>query len=287
MKKILFTTDFSKYAPNTWKYALKLAQHFDAEITLLHVVQTVQASFSGDGVMEEMYEDQTLLFQEQEYKKALLKLEDFSIKNTPKQFHSIPLAYKAAFGFISSAIIEEERTGGYDLVVVGTSTTPVFPQRILGTVATKVMNQTTTPVFLVPPTARFYGIRKIIYATNFAAGDTDAIKLLMEWAYVFKSKLHLLHVKQASVEAQQAADKMKQLIARFETDNETDIIVQQILEGNIVKGIAAYIEFTGSDMVALTRHKRGLFERLFKSSVTNTMSMETMIPVLVFKEKKV
>ncbi len=283
MKKILFTTAYALSSKNTWQFVIRLAKHFGAQITLMHVYEDASVSFLLGNLDEEMVENLET-FNASKFEEEKKRLHKFVIDNTPKEDYSAAVKFIVATGNTASAILQEEQENNYDLIVMGTTTSSSLTDALIGSVSQKVLSQATTPVFLVPPMAAYHGIKKIAYATNFESGDLNAIQHLMEWVQAFDAKLHLLHVDRKTYGGTQAAERMENLIRIFKENSESDSISYQLLEGNITKSIEEYLKITGSDMIALTTHKRGFFAQLFDSSVTNQIALESMVPVLIYKQ---
>lgn len=284
MKKILFPIAYSKFSENTWKYVLRLAQYFEAAVTVMHVYEDNNLITGGDGVMEEFYDNSKNAGRQEQYLKEVERIQKF-VGNKPKQYHTVKVETLIKIGGISNSILAEEQSGGYDLVVLGTTTTKAFPERILGSVSRNVMNQSETPIFLVPPKAQFYGINKIIYATKFSSGDIETIEKLLEWQKIFKSELHLLHVYKNEVEKQEATQKMNKLVHHFKDAGENDKLSHQLEKGSITDGIRKYAGMNDGDMIALLTHKRGMLSQIFQPSVVNAMTSRVLAPILIFKEK--
>ena len=286
MKKILFTTAYSKSSKNTWHYALKLAQYFDAQITLMHVYQDASMILTtGPDSQAGELSDNLDRFNEKKLFEEKNRLRTFVSENTPKQFHQLSFNYVAKTGNVAAAILEEEKNSDYGIIIIGTTTTSRLGSALFGSTARTLLAQSSSPVLLVPPMATYRGIRKIIYATNFESGDVSAIQQLIDWVEAFDAKLHLLHVLKNTYKAQAAKEKMKLLIDQFRKAKETGTVTTQFLEGRIAQSIQQYLQKIGGDMIALTTHNRGFFAQLFDPSITNQIASEAMVPILIFKEK--
>lgn len=285
IKKILFTTAYSTSSKNTWRYALRLAQHFEARIYLLHVYhETKSALLPGNDFILDQELDLDEMYDEEQYRLEKNRLQEFAIEYTPREYQSVPVSFIVTTGNVVEAILEEERETNYDLIVLGTSTATTA-NRFWGGSALKVLARTKTPVFLVPPMAKYNGIHRIVYATNFESGDIQAIQQLMQWIHAFGAKLHLLHVYKKTYGAKQAAERMQMLMRTFEVEDEAGMMNYQLLEGQAVQNIESYLDYTDADMIALTTHQRGVFAQLFDPGVTNQIATEVMVPILVFKQK--
>lgn len=135
MKKILVATDASEYARNALKLAVDIAEKYDAEIKLLHVINpepyrvpALDASFFqelvrdvGDKVME-------------------ITLEKIDLKG-------ISVVKEVLIGNVSEEILKE--ADHVDLVVMGTRGKGALRAALMGSVAQKVVAGAKCPVLVV------------------------------------------------------------------------------------------------------------------------------------------
>ena len=76
---------------------------------------------------------------------------------------------------------------------------------------------------------------------------------------------------------------MDNLKKQFVEDLKNYKVVCDITENDdIFEGIEEYIDKKDIDLLALTTHKRGMFEKLFDPGITAKMLFHTNIPLLVF-----
>lgn len=282
MKNILFATAHSAFSKNTWKYVLRLAQHFGATVTLLHVFEEPSPIFAGDGIMEEFANGNMDKFKAEQHKREVEKLRAFA-QDKPKQYHSVITKglVRIDVGGIANTILKEEQTGKYDLLVLGTATKAKLINRILGSVSKSIVNESNTPVFLVPPSGFFRGINKIAYATNFKYDDIGRMNRLLEWMKVFDAELHLLHVYEKDNEKSDAIAKMNRLMTHFQGTGAK--LHHELIKGKVIDSIRNYMSLTKMRMIALNTHKRGMLAQLFQASETDELAFESAVPVLVFK----
>ena len=285
MKKILFTTAYSEGSKYIWEYTLRLAKYFNAQITVMHVAEMVKELHyaSDQSMMDEEWRNFPELDQEGNVENEKLKLRDFITKNTHERFNLIPFHFVVSSGSVSEAILEEEATGEYDLVVIGTSQGNSLGERVFGRTSEKVVDGSNTPVFLVPPKAKYISIEKIVYATNFEFHDLKCINEMFHWMEAFYAKLHLLHVYKEDTDAKKAMDKMLTLMRTFQEPNEAGVMTFQVMKGDVVKNIEDYLLLSGADLIALCNNKKGVLSRLLDESITHQLSAESMVPILVFK----
>lgn len=134
-KKILVPTDFSGREEEERDYAWKLAKAFDADITLLHVLELHDYEFAPR-VLEEML-DSVLKKMKQRKRK---EQEDIKVKE------EVYRAINASVG-----IVDYADTHKSDLIVISTCTQSKLERFFLGSTTEKVISYSHIPVFAIPP----------------------------------------------------------------------------------------------------------------------------------------
>lgn len=138
-KKILVATDFSDHAAYAIEHAEVLAKQFEAEILLLHVIESFTYSLTDS--MTVIGHDQALSATAEALLENLqnrLVAEGFSVERV--------LVHGTAY----KEIVEKAKEAASDLIVIGTHGRTAMEQLLLGGVAEKVVRLATCPVLTVP-----------------------------------------------------------------------------------------------------------------------------------------
>ena len=135
VKKILVPTDFSPQEETEREYAWKLAKVFDADLTLLHILELHDYEFSPR-VLDEMFD--ALLRKLRQRKKK--EKEDIKVDE------EVYRALNAALGIVDFA-----ETHHFDLIVMSTYVRSKLERFFLGSTTEKVISYTHIPVFAIPP----------------------------------------------------------------------------------------------------------------------------------------
>jgi len=134
-RKILVPTDFSEQEDEERNQAWRLAKAFDADITLLHVLELHDYDFTPR-VLEEMM-DAVLKKMKQRKKRE---------KEDIKVSEEVTRAINAPVG-----IVDYADTHKYDLIVISTCTQSKLERFFLGSTTEKVISYSHIPVFAIPP----------------------------------------------------------------------------------------------------------------------------------------
>jgi nucleotide-binding universal stress UspA family protein len=154
-KSILIATDLTPNSEHAFKHAVLLARQPKASIHLLHIVPEIDTSFRsyvssmmGEGKLE-AFETQ---HEEQARAEIKRELDEFSrqeLADYPEDLKNIA-SIEVIHGHPVSCILQEADRLDVDVIVMGTHGKGPIGHAFLGSVAEKVLNKSTRPVFVVP-----------------------------------------------------------------------------------------------------------------------------------------
>lgn len=141
LKRILVATDFSDHASVALNYGAALAEAFDAEVILCHVVETPdlisQIPPTGEGYFPPNYQEQQ--------KKAAQKECESALSKTGIAKGRVLIVEGSPF----YEVIRAAKSEDVDLVVVGTHGRGAIAHVLLGSVAEKIVRKAPCPVLTV------------------------------------------------------------------------------------------------------------------------------------------
>ena len=159
-KNILYATDLSPASRQALKHAAALADRFDADVTVLHILPDSLEQFSQEAGMDlatHLGEEAAHFISRGEMDQALkavhkrlntILTEDFTHPETGA--HLINAGIKVVCGEPFEQILGEAKKGGHDLIVMGTHGLGGLLGMMLGSVAKKIVAHSTVPVLVVP-----------------------------------------------------------------------------------------------------------------------------------------
>jgi nucleotide-binding universal stress UspA family protein len=138
LKKILVPTDFSDSARHALSYGISFAREYDAELTLLHVVETVAVGYASDLFPVPMAE----VFQEiSGYARTeLTKLADEARGRGARVKELVTQGKPAA------DILRVAREDAIDMIVLGTHGKGVLDHALFGSTTERVVRKAPCPV---------------------------------------------------------------------------------------------------------------------------------------------
>ncbi len=160
---ILYATDLSENSAYAFRYALNSAEHHDAGIHILHVleVRLLPVSPPGEDGIETLYEGPFFVEKLQKFNIEQKRLAKEKIKKRLEQFCERELKDKpecmkrvasiqVVEGDPAGTILQIAEESKADLVIMGTHSKGALAHAFLGSVAESVLNRIKIPVFIIP-----------------------------------------------------------------------------------------------------------------------------------------
>jgi len=279
MESILCLTDYASNSAQTFRFALQIACSLHIQLFLVHV-------FDAQGAILEEKDlslDQAEGASSGRHATELQRLKAFAATNAAEVLTSTMVRYVVAGGSPRERALELIKVHDIDLVVMGMRNRKALAERLFGTLASKMIDQCPSPLLLIPPEVTFRHIRGLVYATDFSHDNLNAIELLLRWGEVFDAPLYLLHFSGALEAHSRAEAIMERIVHTFDDEYKNQLITFSVQEGEVVEGIQRFIANTPVDIIAMTRHPRGLWARWTTSSLAKQLAETADAPVLIFK----
>ena len=276
MKTILVPTDFSKNSINAIDYAVALAKREKAKIILLNAFHIVSPSF--DIPLPSDIINSTRI----DINKKLEML-CAEIKKTKK----VKCDSIVKFDLAVDAIIETTKEVKPDLIIMGTKGASGIKEVLMGSNTASVIEKAQCPVIAVPESARFDGIKKISYASDYYASDIDAMKKLVEIAKLFNAKITVIHVSDEEFTRYSEETYLNDFKSKVRKKIKYDKISYKLVFGkHLEKVLDKEIDEWHPDLLAMSTLHRNLFYKIFGTSVTRKMAFHSEVPLMVFHHKK-
>lgn len=161
-KKILYVTDLSEAGRFAFPHAASIANRYEAELTVFHVVETEEFEKYLVGHISEDLWDQIKTRNLQEARDILMdrKREDTAIKDAVDQFCQSTLAEGDKQPYVTygvvvkigdpiEEILEQAHEGNYDLLVIANHGRRIIKDILMGSTAWRVLHRCKIPVMVV------------------------------------------------------------------------------------------------------------------------------------------
>ncbi len=287
VRRILVPVDFSDISFDACRFALSLAAKYKAEVKLVHVFYNPAMDVSpyADHYSYQIKLVESLREIEKSARENMLKLEHklkiWSIKEKYSQIH---ISSKLINGLGVDEILDYSKKYKPALIVMGTRGLTHDNYKAFGRVVSKVIEESTIPVLAIPFGNKkvISGIKTMLYATDFDPSDFSALNRMIQMLSPFDIGIHCVHVCFVEKKPWDTVklDELKtHLLSEYKDVN---ISFSNIVSDNIINGLETYIRENNIDALAVTAHKRNLFEKIFIPSVSRKIYSETGKPLLVF-----
>jgi nucleotide-binding universal stress UspA family protein len=277
MKTIIVPTDFSETSYNAARYALGLARQMNtARIVLYHAYELIVPIPDVPSSVPMVNPDELRSASMEGLDKMKRELEPLLPENTI-------LASRAENHLLPANIDQVAKQEEADLIVMGITGGSQLEEILVGSNTIDVVKHTTCPVIIVPGSARFKPIHKIVFACDFRkVVETTPVQPLKKLLNVFKPELHVLNIDHES--------------RHFTSDTPYEtLMLDTLLEGydpqfhfidhtNVVQGIMDFAAKQEADLILIIPKKHGLFDHIFKRSRTTQLAFHTHVPLLAIHE---
>ena len=265
MKKILVPTDFSENAASALEFAIPIANHFQAEISLLHVYPR--------GISK--------------------KIDDYARKSSEKQLDGLSkrcrhkmkgastVTCAALIGDPASVIVSKAGSGLYDLIVMGTQGESGIKGFLVGSVTLEVMRHAGTALLAVPGGCEFRPLKNIVLAMDdHGISKAPVLAPLRHLACIFNSKIQVYHLTNTLPAG------VPDLLIDAALDGLDHSFLEEAPAGNVWDCIHDYADYYNADLLCLIHRERVFFENLFHHSVTREELSSSQIPLLILHDEK-
>ncbi|MDX1906795.1 MAG: universal stress protein [Bacteroidia bacterium] len=274
MKKILVPTDFSPVAIEAFETALALAARMQAEV---HVLSCIAAPAGWENMPEEKRsgfpEVTTMAYEVQAELRQLL---------TTHKNHEEGIITSFAYGSLTDVMLRYVDREGIDLVVMGSKGAFGLREHLVGSNAQHVVNRMPCPVLVLKKRLHPDHLQHIVFASDFGPASMPSFRELIEFATLFDSHMHLLHVKAIEHEYQQEAEVQPDIAAFQRMCWRLPCTVHEFGDINVELGITHFATDTLADLVAVVHHGLTHKKKAFTSTITESLVNHLELPVLTF-----
>ena len=281
MKKILVPTDFSKSAENALRYAVLLADKWDAEIQLIHVVYPSAAYADAPVAIDIMVDEQI-----KNAKPKMKTMAEKILAQVLQQLDNYPIINSdIEIGSAENRIAQVAEEGEYDLIIMGTGTRDSRLDKFIGSVAGDVIKGAHCPIMIIPEEANYERFMMVAYATNLSESDPYEIWRTAKLLEPFNPIIRCVHFQKKKEKAN-AHPTMSELRTFFEDNTPAlRMTFHEEETDNVVESLIEFVDRYEIDLLVMYKPERTFFNRLFKKSVTKKMVLDLKIPMLIFKDQ--
>lgn len=267
MKTFLVPVDFSATSVNAAEYAVALTKDIpDASILLYHVYNRI--SFA------------TLTDKEEGSRKMVTDAELNTLKDKLHISDNQTVSIESEEGSFIETLEKHALSNHVDMIIMGITGSSRISQVFMGTNTLNVIRNINVPVMIVPPDAKFTGIKNVLFTSDFKdVARTTPFAALKKILDIFKPKLNILNVDsehyieltdEFKIEKEVMEDKLSSYNPEFSFLRSYDFL----------DGINKFAEAKDIDVIITVPRKHSFLSQLFKTSHTKKLAYHSHVPTI-------
>jgi nucleotide-binding universal stress UspA family protein len=267
MKTFLVPVDFSATSENAAAYAVDLTKDIPGvEIILYHVYSRI--SFA------------TLTEKEEGSRKMISDAELNILKNRLHPSENQKISIESEEGSFIDNIEKYVLSYHIDMVIMGITGSSRITQVFMGTNTLNVIRHINTPVMIIPPDAKFTGIKNILFVSDFKdVARTTPFVSLKKVLDFFKPSLKILNVDsdhyiELTDEFKIERDEMEEKLSSYNPE------FSFLRAYDFLEGINRFAEAKEIDAIITVPKKHGFISQLFKTSHTKKLAYHSHVPTI-------
>lgn len=278
MKKILVPTDFSENAENALQIAAQLANKFNSEIYLLHMIELPANMSNPVGETRSNDLPEALGFMKLAKKRFTEILSRPYLKGI--KVHEIVDFHQAFDG-----IMETSREHDCDYIIMGSKGASGFKEMFIGSNTEKVVRTSEIPVLVIKEARPNFEVNDFVFATNLDNSNKRTLEKVVEFAKLMDARLHLLYINTAN---------------EFITSKDTDTYLEKYVEDinyenyefhiynddSVEQGVLNFAKKIKADLIGIATHGRKGLSHFFNGSISEDLVNHAHSPVITFKLEK-
>ncbi len=271
---ILVPLDFSEVAQNALGHALKVADEYNNEITLLHILDEgnfIGNLFGGNNNIELI-------------KEAIEMKLDKIIVESNKQYPKVKINKLTESGKIYKVITNIANEGHYDSIIMGTNGASGL-QQITGSNASRVINYAKVPVVVVKEKSIGNGYEKIVLPIDLTRESRQKVRWAVHVAKKFNSTIHVIYENTTNQEFRNKINAVINQTQDILDTNGAKYILRGLEEDKYPDSFAedtlAYANEIDADLIMImSQQEKGFNEFLLGSYAQQIVNNGGNIPVM-------
>ncbi|MEL6251178.1 MAG: universal stress protein [Bacteroidota bacterium] len=275
MSRILVAVDFSLASHKALEYALKMMNKKEDKLMVFHVYSLPIPDPEMPVQLLSQLGDSYREIAETHIQKLLERIQLEHGGDLDVEAKTVP-------GMPVEAILDQSESMDADLIVMGMRGKNKALRKILGTTATRVIQNTQSPVVVVPESASYAPVKKIAYASNLEEEDILALDKVINLANGLDAQVHCVHIQREGEQLDIYKKSLLEEAYQYDLVN-SPIRVDVVANDDIIAGLNAYVKYKEIDLIVMLTHHRGIFNRIIAGSRTWDMAFQSKVPLWVFQ----
>lgn len=272
--RILVPVDFTAASQEAVEAAVRLARLCEAEL-LVHHAYTIKLKWSKLAIRPERGMTKSMSNKEQA---------QAALDTLKERYPDVPLKTQLSDYETIEELLEHAKDKAIDLIFVGTHGQRDLVNQILGSDTQRAVRLAHCPVIVLPKSKSTFPFRRILFVSDLTEDFSNHLRALLKLAKCMDAAVELGFVNtpmdfQCSDETERNFEDLRKHFP------------EQALPGHIYnhvrvdRGIQLMARRAEADAIALVTHSRKGFQRLFYSSLTEKIAINSEIPIISFHHR--
>jgi nucleotide-binding universal stress UspA family protein len=276
MKTFIVPTDFSDTSKNAARFAAQVAAQVPgAEIILYNVFDKIETGSDG-----------SVIYNDHESRKKIMELALESVKMDMLSISpgiNITITAEEAGSFISS-LEKLARRESAAMIIMGITGATRLSQIFIGSNTLSMVNKNICPVMIVPPDAKFTGIKNVILTSDFKDVEkTIPKKALQAVLSIFNPMVYIVnvdseHYVEVTEEYKTERAKLDSMLANYNRE------YYFIRLYDFVEAINQFASDNNIDLILTVPKNHSFLSGLFKTSNTKKLAYHSHVPLIAIHE---
>jgi len=286
MNCILVPTDYSETANKAARFAISMAKKTNAKLVFVNQISilevTTNTAFTGIYVP---VPERQMEAAAEELKRSIKKV--FTSMKLKMDDFKTECILLTGVGTVE-LILEAVKKNKCDLIVMGTHGASGFRKFIIGSNATRVIENASVPVITIPSSfSTRKTIKKIGYATDFENIEKD-LKKLIPIANAFDAAIEIFHIGPNFPESAKARnfkpnEDLKKLSEKTGFNKYFYVDIATRFENDFFTGVETYQKKHKPDMLYMVTKPRNWVDKLLDPSKSKEVAYHTTLPLISAK----
>ncbi len=291
IKRILVPIDFSSNSLTACLFAFALAKKLGSEIKLLHVYNDpfVDSGYMPTRASYQSFSKNVLHeIEEMAQKNLIAFLDELKLKLNKFELSDVKFHYNLRKGKPEYQIVNLAQTYNPYIIIIGAQGAGKMPSDIIGSVTTKVIENTEVPIIAIPESWEYKDFTHLnmLYATDFQDSDNSAFNKLLDITKPFDISFNCIHIESNENAPWKEMQMFKLESSLHKLYPDTEIKCHLIKHPNLLEGIQNFIDESNIDIISFTSPKRSIFYKLVFPNNLKKMIYQSKIPLLIFHSER-
>jgi nucleotide-binding universal stress UspA family protein len=276
MKKIIVPIDFSEHSEYALEAAANLAQKYDAELLVLHMLELSNAILTADSSALNEEAVFYLKLAEQKFEAFLDKpyLENVNVTPIVKHFK------------VWSEVNDVANEHDANLIIMGSHGASGVKEVLVGSNTEKVVRHADIPVLVIKHNPILFDFENGVFASDFSEDSVEPYLKARTTFDKLGAKMHLVYVNSPDGNFRSSSEidkRVSDFLRKADGDLENLSDVTVVSDYSIEKGILNFANVIGADVIAVATHGRKGLAHFFEGSISEDIANHSTLPVMTFK----